>query len=129
MTGMELGRALFKRGGELLGETIKKYLAGELVPIEQNHENATFTKKLSKEDGLIDLADDPVKNYRKIKAYAEWPGTYFFAKKSDSSTPLGTRNIRVIIKKARLENDALVIERVVPEGKKEMDYSAFLSSL
>jgi hypothetical protein len=35
------------------------------------------------------------------------------------------KEIRVKIKKARLENNSFIIERVVPEGKKEVNYSDF----
>ncbi|MEX0917270.1 MAG: methionyl-tRNA formyltransferase, partial [Candidatus Paceibacterota bacterium] len=36
-------------GGELLAETIPAWLEGEITPEEQNHEEATFTRKLKKE--------------------------------------------------------------------------------
>ncbi|HRH31485.1 MAG TPA: hypothetical protein PK950_02360, partial [Candidatus Paceibacterota bacterium] len=54
--------------------------------------------------------------YAKYRAYSGWPGLYFF-----SQSPDGT-NTRIAIKKARFENNAFIIERVTPEGKKEMDY-------
>ena len=38
-------------------------------------------------------------------------------------------NLRVLITAAHLEDDKFVIDKVKPEGRKEMDYSAFLRGL
>ena len=107
-------------GVKLITEKLPLWLSGELKATPQDEALATYTKKIEKEDGLINLADDPITNDRKIRAYTLWPGTYFF-----HNTPKG--KTRVIIKKTHLNNqNELVIERVIPEGKKEMDYSAFV---
>lgn len=116
----ELGKALVEAGGQLLIEVIPKWLAGSIEAKPQDHSQATYTKKIIKEDALIDLSADPYKNFRKIQAYAEWPKPYFFADKHG-------KKIRVIIKDAEYKNDTLIIKRVIPEGKKEMDYSAFFN--
>ncbi|MCR4306409.1 MAG: hypothetical protein NUV42_00400, partial [Candidatus Yonathbacteria bacterium] len=68
------------------------------------------------------LSDDPEKNYRKIRAFDEWPRAYFFSERKG-------QKIRVVIKDARLENGKLVITKVLPEGKKEMDYTDFQRNL
>jgi len=113
---LELEKELALLGGKLLIEVIPKWISGEMKGIEQNHEEATFTKKITKEDGLINLDGNPNENYKKFKAFSEWPRTYFFTEKK----------IRVIIKEAELKNGKFVIKRVIPEGKKEMDYEVFL---
>ncbi len=82
---------------------------------------ATYCKKIKKEDGQIMLEDDPIKNYNKYRAFFGWPGTYFFIKKND-------KEMRIKIIKARYEENSFIIERVVPEGKKEVSYSEFLNS-
>ena len=101
-----------------LADVIPEWLNG-LQSFPQDHTRATFTKKISKDDGLLDLTDDPVMNYKKIRAYDGWPGTYFFTKKHD-------KDIRVKVTDARLENGKLVITRVIPEGKNEITYDDFL---
>lgn len=107
-------------GGQLLAETIPLWLAGKITPEEQNHEKATFSQKITKEDGKINLADDPYQNLLKIRAYDGWPGTYFIHSKNG-------KDIRIKITDAELAEDgSLKILRVIPEGKKEMDYSDFL---
>lgn len=64
-------------GGNLLAEVIEPFIAGEITPEEQKHDEATYTKKIQKEDGLIDLSGDPYENLRKIRAFEGWPGTHF----------------------------------------------------
>lgn len=111
----ELTFKLATLGGEMLAEIIPDYVLGQIKPKEQAHNEATYTKKINKEDGLINLNDSAELNYRKIRACTPWPGAYFFYKDK-----------RVIIKKAHLEEGQLVIDRVVPEGKKETDYKNFI---
>jgi methionyl-tRNA formyltransferase len=101
---------------------LPEWMAGRVVPREQDHSLATFTKKLTKEDGLIDLDDDPLINFRKIRAYDPWPGTYFFINHE-------SRRIRIIIKEAELADGKLILKRIVPEGKKEMNYEDFIRNV
>jgi methionyl-tRNA formyltransferase len=123
----ELRTRLIKIGGELLVKILQTpsllpRSSGEVpkaVGVEQDESKATFCKKIKKEDGLIDLNGDAVKNYNKFRAYATWPRTFFF---KDGK--------RIIITKAKLENDPFdkaqgkqfVIEKIIPEGGKEVDY-------
>ena len=119
MRGNELDVLLALKGGELLVETLPKWIAGEIEPQEQNHAEATYSKKITKEDGLINLDDDPHTNLLKIRAYDGWPGTYFFHEKDGVKT-------RIKIVDAVIEDGKLIITKIIPEGKKEMDYSTFL---
>jgi len=118
----ELDTYLFERGGALLAEVLPQYLDETLLPKEQEHDSATYCKLFKKEDGLIDLNDDPHTNLLKIHAYAGWPGTHFYITKNDE-------RVRLNIVEARLTGDKrLVFEKVIPEGKKEMSYIDFLQS-
>ncbi len=119
--GSELTRDLAHFGGALLADIIPEWMhpSQPLKAFPQDHTRATFTKKITKEDGLIDLTGDPKQNYRKIRAYDEWPGAYFF-------TERGGKQMRVRITDADYEIGELKITRVVPEGKKEMTYEDFL---
>ncbi len=118
----KLQETLAEEGAKLLFEILPDWINGKVKAKEQNHNEATFTKKVEKTDGLIDLSADSFKNYLKTLAYEEWPGTYFEVEKKDVK-------MRVLIKKASFKNNELVIERVLPEGKKEMDYKSFLNGL
>jgi methionyl-tRNA formyltransferase len=97
-------------------------MEGSVSPIPQNHALAMFTKKLEKDDGLLNLSDDPYKNYLKYCAYERWPGTFFFSERNGKKT-------RIKIVKAEYKDGAFVITRVIPEGKKEMDYEDFSRNL
>jgi methionyl-tRNA formyltransferase len=79
-----------------------------------------FIKKKKKEDGFIDLNGDPTENFNKYRAFEGWPSVYFFTQKHGKDT-------RVKITKASYKEGQFIIEKVIPEGKKEMTYLQFLS--
>lgn len=105
-------------GGKLLAQSIEPWVQGEILEQEQEHTKATYTQKLTKEDGLLHLSDDPRKNIRKIQAFKAWPKAYFFITH-------GEKEKRVIITDARCEDDALTILKVLPEGGKEISFEDF----
>jgi methionyl-tRNA formyltransferase len=109
---------LAEQSGELLADAIEPWLTGDIEAEPQDHTAATFTKKISKEDGRLDLSGSAYENYLKICALEGWPGTHFFVQKNG-------KNIRVKIAGAIYEGGRLAITRVIPEGKKEMTYSEF----
>lgn len=115
----ELERILAIEGARLFIHILPEWLSSTLQPIMQNESEATYCKKIDKEDGLIDLNDDPYKNILKIKAFEGWPSPYFFVER-------GGKKIRVIITEAKLEDGKLMIQKVIPEGKREMNYEDFL---
>jgi len=120
--GSEFEELLAQEGGNLLAETIPFYLKGQITPEPQNKDEATFSKKFSSEDALIDIKGDARAQLLKIKAFDKNPRAYYFAEKGD-------KKIRVIITDAELAEDGtLKILKVIPEGKKEMPYSAFVQS-
>lgn len=109
---------LAKAGGRLLAESMKLWFFGKIKAQEQDHDLATFTKKIQKEDGLIDLTANSRKNFLKVQALNPWPGAYFFVEKNGQKR-------RVKITKADYVEGKFIISKVIPEGKKEMDYSVF----
>lgn len=115
----ELEITLGREGGRLLADTLPNILTNEIIPQEQDHSKATFTKKVIKEDALIDLKDNPEKNLRKILAFEKWPIAYFIYENSG-------KKIRIKIKSAHIENGSLVFDRVIPESKKEMNWKDFI---
>ena len=124
MNGPILDDVLALAGGEMLTTTIKKFLAGTIAPVEQNHDEATYTKKFEKADAELSIdptnlptKDEAFNTLCKINAFAGMADCFFI----DNGT-------RVKIKAATMESDRLIILRVVPEGKKEMDFSVYLSS-
>jgi methionyl-tRNA formyltransferase len=117
----ELEDILLKEGGALLANILPLYVADEITPQEQNHDVATYAAKFTKEDGLLDLNANAYQNLLKIYAFEGWPGTYAFFERSG-------KRIRVQIIDAHIEGDVLVLDRVKPEGKQEMQYADFARS-
>lgn len=107
----ELKNRLALIGGNLLVKILPDIVNGKISPVTQTEDKATYAKKIQKIDGLIDLDQDPVKNYNKFRAYFEWPRTFFFK-----------NGKRFIITEAVLENEKFSIKKVLPEGKKEIPY-------
>lgn len=67
---------LFALGSDLLVGVLPLYAAGELVPTPQDHERATFTGMLSREDGRLDWTRGAAELERMVRAYDPWPGTW-----------------------------------------------------
>jgi methionyl-tRNA formyltransferase len=103
----KLGRA----GGKLLAEVILKWISGEIKEVEQDHSKATNTKLIKKEDADI-TNDSPESALRKIYAYHVWP-----------RARLGD----LIVTQAHLEEGKLVLDKVIPPGKREMPYESYLN--
>lgn len=115
---LELRDELARTGAQLLAEILPRWLVGKIEARPQDHERATFTKKIKKEDGLINLDDNPQLNLRKFRALTPWPGIYFFE-----------AGKRIKITEAALEDGSFLIKKVIPEGKAEMDYADYLRGL
>jgi methionyl-tRNA formyltransferase len=115
-----LGKTLAHSGGKLIAHILPSLLDQTLHETPQNHTEATFTKKIRKEDGLMDLGADGYENFLKWNAYRGWPGSYFFIEKNG-------KKIRVLIREALYEDEQFVMKKLVPEGKKEMSLTEFES--
>ncbi len=111
----DLEELLGKVGAEMLVDILPKWIAGEIQEKEQDHDKATFCQKITKSDGEINLADNSEKNLRKIRAFHIWPTAYYFDNQK-----------RIVIKTAHIEDGKLILDKVVPEGKKEMGYEDYL---
>ena len=124
INGDELEVELAYLGADLLIESITPFINGEIKLKEQDHNQATYTKKLNKSDGQLEI--DPydlptgIKAKEilfKIKAYSKWPGTYFFF-----------NGKRIKILEAHLDKDNLVIDKIIPEGKSAINFSDYFKA-
>ena len=134
LNSKQLEEKLAEMSGQMLVDVIPKWISGEIKSQEQDHSQATFTKKITKEDGLVDLKkDSPEIIYRKFLAFQPWPGIYYFIEKNGKplspKTSASQGKFRVIITDMEIEDNRLKIKKVKPEGKKEMDYGDFLKGL
>lgn len=114
----ELETMLAHQGGALLAQILPSWLAGTVHAVPQEHDKATYCKKITKTDGLINLNDAPELNMRKVRAFCGWPHAYMMY-------PYNGKDIRVIVTRASVEDGKFVPEIVIPEGKKEMSFEDF----
>ncbi len=115
----ELEDKLAELGGKLLVKTVPLWVNDKIKAIPQDHNKATYTEKIKKENGLINSGDDPQIIEKKFRAFNPWPGVYFFLKKNK-------KLLRIIITGATLTGGKLKIEKVKPEGKKETTFADFM---
>ncbi len=120
-TGSALRARLNDVAKKMLVREFPSFSSGSPTLVEQAISAVTHCGKIAKEDGLLDLAEEGERNYRKYRAYFGWPGTYAYFERSG-------KRIRTIIVKAHLEKKKFVIDTVKPEGKGEMPYADFLRS-
>lgn len=107
---IDLLERLILIGANLLVKILPDIFENKITETEQDESQAIITKKIKKEDGLINLNDDSIKNWNKYRAFYNYPGTFIFYKDK-----------RIKITKAKYENNQFIIERVIPENKKEIN--------
>lgn len=122
MREIDLEKLLGEEGGALLASLLPDWIAGKLLPKEQDHKSATYTKKITKEEGLLDLTGDPHTNLLKIFAFQRFPKPYFF----DEPVAKDGMRKRIIVTDASIEDGKLILKKVIPEGKREMPWSDYL---
>lgn len=118
-TKAKLKEELIEGGANLLIRTLNQIKDGTINKIPQDENQATFCGKIKKEDGLIDPQGNDLENWNKYRAFYGWPGIYFFADKKD-------KKIRLKITQASFVDNKFIIEKVIPENKKEINYSDFI---
>ncbi|MFA6797575.1 MAG: hypothetical protein WCR40_02630 [Candidatus Paceibacterota bacterium] len=67
----------------MLAKILLDWIKDKIKTKEQKHKEATFTKKVEKIDGFLDLYSDPYKNYLKFLTFEDWPKTYFEIEKKE----------------------------------------------
>lgn len=122
----------------LLIDTLPKFFAGELSPKPQDHTQATFSKKISKEDGALKPDGHTATELeRQVRAYLGWPGSYMTidgvlltikqARVSTSTLPAGTLTPRENKLLLGCKEGSLEIIQIQPAGKKPMDARGFIN--
>jgi len=131
----DLGVKLFKK---IINE-LKNSQINKLNMKEQNHKEATYTKKLKKEDGFIKFEDlklalnkikglkspnYPEKIYNLFRGLYPWPGIWTILPVAE---PRRFREVgkRLKITKMSFKSGKLIINKVQLEGKNEVDFETF----
>ncbi len=138
-------KGLAETGAELLLKTIPDYLTGKIVPVEQNHSQATFCKMIKKNDGQIDWQKSATEIYNQWRAFQPWPGIFTEIKKQEKEKTrikfieLSLTDINIKKQPGELfaENNKLFVAardggileiiKLQPEGKKVMTAQEFIN--
>ena len=119
-TKPELAKKLLDLGSKLLVDNLDAILDGTLEPIPQDDSAATYSKMLTKADGIVDFSEPAEQIERKVRAFLGFPKT--------SAKVAGQE---IIITKARVAKDAHdghlvvrakpgfleIIELIAPSGR------------
>jgi methionyl-tRNA formyltransferase len=137
ITTPTLTNKLIDLSHKMLVEYLPEYMSGNLKPEPQSSDSVSYSRKLSKEDSTLDYNKSAIELEREIRAFLGWPR---------SRTNIGS--LRFIITKAHViasngetgsiwhtkkelgfytSEGVLAIDRLIPEGKKEMPIDAFLA--
>lgn len=127
-------------GADLLSETIPKLLTGEIEPIPQNDEEATFAWNIKREQEKIDWTKSGTEIYNQIRGMNPWPVAYTMMDgavlkiwAAEKTAYAGSNEPGTIVKLeedgmivAAGDNTAIKITELQSAGKKKMDAKQFL---
>lgn len=76
----ETSETLFEKFSKISGptliQTLRELETGGITPLLQNHTEASYCKKITKEEGLIDWSKSAEEIYHMWQAFTPWPGIY-----------------------------------------------------
>jgi len=141
LTGNETKQALADQlqllGTKMLLQNLHAILDGSLTPTEQDDTIATYDQKISKADSILDFNKSANDLERHIRAYAGWPRTRttindieviitssHISHTNGTSGSLWLENRQLGI---HCNKGTLIIDSLIPVGKKEMSAQAFLA--
>ena len=136
--------SLFKKISEaakdLVLELLPKYVNGELEGIPQNEEEVTFCSLIKPEQEKLDLSKDILEVYGYIRGLSDEPGAYLYLDnqklkifKAKITNDLVTAEVGTIVQADKrglllqCQKGQLAILELQKEGKKRMDYKAFIN--
>ena len=136
--------SLFKKISEaakdLVLELLPKYVDGELEGIPQDEEQVTFCSLIKPEQEKLDLSKDILEVYGYIRGLSDEPGAYLYLDnqklkifKAKIANDLVTAEVGTIVQADKrglllqAKNGQLAILELQKEGKKRMDYKAFIN--
>ena len=75
-TAPELAARMSDIGTELIAESLLRFDRGEISPVPQEEETASYAPILKKGDGRIDWTRPAQQIYNRMRGFAPWPGSY-----------------------------------------------------
>ena len=139
-TAQNLHDTLSKMGGALVLETLKRLEENTLLPVQQDHNQATFAAKLKKEEGLIRWDQSATSLSNQVRGLTPWPGTYTLLKNkrlriikvqigegSPDDAPGKVARVTDVGIEVGTGQGRLIITELQLEGKKSMPTKSFLA--
>ena len=126
-------------GPQALVESVEKIATGDINPVKQDDSLATYAKKLTKQEALIDWTESAEIIERKIRGYQPWPVAHTEIKgnaiklwqasfegntKEAAGTVISADKTGI---KIATGNGVINITQLQPPGKKAMSASDFLN--
>jgi len=75
-TYLDLDTKLAPLGASALLSAISPYLSGDLVPVKQRDEDATFCKQFDRDDGRVNWQQTARQIYNQYRGLTPWPGIF-----------------------------------------------------
>jgi methionyl-tRNA formyltransferase len=141
-TAGELSDFLARMGAQAIIAALALIESGKDTCEEQDESGITLAPKIKKEDARIDWRKDAASLVRLIRAFSPEPGAFAFLERvpqrplrvkilkaaplPESVGPVGTITATKTEVSVAVGKGSLLLKRVQPEGKREMDASEFL---
>jgi len=125
-------------GADLLGETLDRLEAGDLIPQPQNNPDSCYAQMLKKEDGIIDWHTDARTIHNLVRGLAVWPGACTTVDgqtlkifRTAVGKGVGEPGTVLQASKGQLEvacqSGSLFLQELQLAGKKRLDCASFLA--
>lgn len=142
-TAGELYKTLFKIAADKLPEVLEKYSQGQITPLPQDANLATFTLSktrpkstfIYKEDVLINWGEKPKKIERAVRSFNPWPISWSYLKDLEKAKCLAAgkiklkksvdKELKIKIFKAGIQDGKLDIQELQVEGKNKTAWKDF----
>lgn len=135
---LTLSQKLSIVGANLLLETLPMYFSGQIQPLKQNENNATYSRLIKKNDGKLDFNNSAEYLEKMIRAFFPWPGAFFEWRNTLIKVikghvcrhqPINIGEHNVIEKKPAIGTSEgfLILDLLQPAGKRVMKGEEFLN--
>ena len=130
---------------KLLLETLPRWVERKIKPLKQNENQATYCQLIERNDGKIIWENDAQFIYNQWRAFIQWPGIFTYWESKGFNLRLKLSKIKLLKKEigddykigqvfkldkkvaVRAGYQAIILEKVQLEGKKEMKIDEFIN--
>jgi methionyl-tRNA formyltransferase len=139
----ELAVLAAEEGAKAMLETVRTIEEGTDNPLPQNHRDATYSRLLIKDDGLIDWSQPAFRIDRMIRAFNPWPGAYTSFQKQtltiweaspvEENSRLHAGTVALVDRKrgilVQTGEGLLAVKSLQLQGKKRLPWQSFVNGI